>query len=139
MQTYQNLKTILMFDAAFSEHLAQVMGTLGGEVYFIVGAVLAVWSVELGSMVISVSLRRRFAKWTIVADWSWVVATLIIMAGFTQDWTLVGNTILLVSALLVAGVAISKQLALKKDLSASSDDGETSTDPNAENQVHGVL
>ena len=121
MQHYPKLKTLLLVDTVitaliavdllfFSERIAAIMGTLEDGVYFALGIGLAIYAADLASMVISASLRHRFAKWTLFADGLWIAATIVLIVGYPEFWTVSGTLILTAGALFVAGLAIFKQL-----------------------------
>lgn len=94
-----------------SERLADVFGVPGWSVLAVGAALIpfagVVWWV-------STSPRPRYVQLIIAADTAWVLAAIVLIAGFPQTMTTIGLWALALATLIVADLAIVQGIGLHR-------------------------
>jgi hypothetical protein len=118
------IKKALLADAGFAfasglicalaaAPLSQLMG-LSDPIYLtILGIVLVLYSIDLALVALKAAHKTLFLKLFFAADIAWIMASVVLLVGFSHWFSLTGMILIDVAALAVAGFAASKYKGLQ--------------------------
>lgn len=118
------VKNALLADAAFAlisgvlciaatDPLSQVMG-LNDPIYLTgIGFVLVFYAMDLAFVAFKAADKPLFLKLFFAGDLAWITASIILLVGFSDLFSIPGMILIDVVALIVAGFAISKYKGLR--------------------------
>ncbi|MCG8609369.1 MAG: hypothetical protein MI864_02440 [Pseudomonadales bacterium] len=99
----------------FSETWARLLGSFPPIIYEALGVFLAFFGLDVLYVATRKAIDFRFAKWIMMADWAWVVSTIIILPVFAAWFSLTGLLVWSAIAVFVAVVAWLELKALYPD------------------------
>ncbi len=120
----QFIKKALLADAGFAfasglvcalaaAPLSQLMG-LSDPIYLtVLGIVLVLYSLDLALVALKAAHKTLILKLFFAADIAWIVASVVLLVGFSHWFSLTGMILIDVAALAVAGFAASKYKGLQ--------------------------
>ena len=99
--------TILIF---LNQHIADLFGTTNTKVFWIVGLVLIYFAITIAYEIIK--QRKLAVLWIIIQDFTWVIASVVLMLLNPFQITQIGNLIIGIIAAIVFFMGINQMLAL---------------------------
>ena len=128
--TKDYVKKILLADAMFAAAsgiigvaaagpLSQLMG-LSDPIYLtVIGVAVALYSLDLAFVALKAADKSLFLKLFFAGDLAWILGSIVLLAGFSDLFSMIGMILIVVAALVVAGFAISKYKGLRMQHSGS--------------------
>ena len=99
--------TILIF---LNQYIADLFGTTNTKVFLIVGLVLIYFAITIAYEIIK--QRKLAVLWIIIQDFTWVIASVVLMLLNPFQITQIGNLIIGIIAAIVFYMGINQMLAL---------------------------
>lgn len=95
-----------------NQPIAKLFGTNNNNVFWIVGLILIYFAITIWYEIIK--QRKLAVIWIIIQDYTWVLASLILILFNPFKITLIGNLIIGVIALIVLYMGINQMIGLQK-------------------------